>query len=83
MADKSKCPSCGGEVTPGKVDVERRWQGRLVIIEGVPAHICRQCGETYFDGEVVMEMERLKKAVSVPGERYIQVPVRPFKVASQ
>ena len=64
-----------------KVSVERWWRGHLIIIEGVPAHVCEQCGEMYFDAEVALEMDRIKKAATVPGERLIQVPVRPFTMS--
>lgn len=74
----SECLACGGLTVPEKVNVERWWKGRLVIIEGVPAHVCQQCGERYFDGEVALEMDRIVQASFVPGERFIQVSVRPF-----
>jgi len=74
----SECLACGGLTVLEKVDVERWWEGRLVIIEGAPTHVCRQCGERYFDGEIVLAMDRILQAGSVPGERFIQVPVRPF-----
>jgi len=73
-----ECRLCGGAVTPRKVDVQRYWRGRLVIITGVPAHVCEQCGEQYFDADVALEMDRIKKAAHVPGEKTIQVPVRPY-----
>lgn len=77
----SKCQVCGGKVTSKKVDVERWCHGHLIIIEGVPAHVCEQCGEMYFDAEVALQMDRIKKATMVPGERFIQVPVRPFTMS--
>jgi YgiT-type zinc finger domain-containing protein len=61
-----------------KINVERWWQGSLMIIEEVPAHVCEQCGEVYFDAGVALEMERINQAVTVPGERLINVPVRPY-----
>jgi YgiT-type zinc finger domain-containing protein len=48
----NKCVMCGGTVNYRKVDVERKWQNRLVIIEGVPANVCEQCGEQYYDSDV-------------------------------
>ncbi|SMB90238.1 YgiT-type zinc finger domain-containing protein [Thermanaeromonas toyohensis ToBE] len=74
----SECLACGGLTVLEKVNVERWWKGRLVIIEGVPAHVCQQCGERYFDSEVALKMDRIVRAAAVPGEKFIQVPVRPF-----
>lgn len=75
----NKCVMCGGTVNYCKVDVERKWQNRLVIIEGVPANVCEQCGEQYFDSDVVLQMEQIKKAINFPGERFVKVPVRRFE----
>jgi YgiT-type zinc finger domain-containing protein len=74
----NRCSICSGNIVDKKINVERWWQGRLIIIEGVPAHVCEQCGETYFDADIALEMERINQAVTVPGERLINVPVRPF-----
>lgn len=74
----NRCSICNGHIVNKKIDIERWWQGRLMIIEGVPAHACEQCGEVYFDADVALEMERINQAATVPGERLINVPVRPF-----
>ncbi|HIE13175.1 MAG TPA: YgiT-type zinc finger protein [Desulfotomaculum sp.] len=74
----TECKLCGGKVTFQRVDVQRGWGDRLVIIPGVPAYVCGQCGEQYFDADVALEMDRIKKATGVPGERIIQVPLRPY-----
>ncbi|MEW6771947.1 MAG: type II toxin-antitoxin system MqsA family antitoxin [Bacillota bacterium] len=73
-----ECKRCGGRVVSKKVDVQRNWRGKLVVITGVPAYVCEQCGEQYFDSDVALEMDRIKKAACIPGEKMIQVPVRPY-----
>lgn len=78
-----ECKLCGGRVVPKKVDVQRNWRGGLVIITDVPAHVCEQCGEQYFDAAVALEMDRIKKAGRVPGEKMIQVPMRPYAPEAQ
>jgi YgiT-type zinc finger domain-containing protein len=45
----NRCSIYSGNIVDKKINVERWWQGRLMIIEGVPAHVCEQCGEAYFD----------------------------------
>ncbi len=74
----AKCRLCGGGVTAKRVNVQRSWDNKLVIITDVPAHSCDQCGECFFDADVALEMDRIKKATRVPGEKMIRVPVRPY-----
>lgn len=74
----TNCRFCGGKTIPKTVDVQRKWQGKLVIITNVPAYVCEQCGEQYFEAEVALEMDRIKRASRVSGEKLIQVPVRPY-----
>ena len=40
------------------------WGDDLKIIENVPAGVCTQCGERYFDAPVYKQMERLTKGTS-------------------
>jgi YgiT-type zinc finger domain-containing protein len=67
MADK--CFFCKGKLTEEKVNVDFRWGKDLIVIEDVPATVCRQCGEKYFDAQVYREMERLVKARVKPLKR--------------
>lgn len=52
------CSFCGGELEERLVQHEYRWEGSLFIFEDVPAAVCRQCGEKYFDAQVVKAMEK-------------------------
>jgi len=37
------------------------WEGeRLVIVENVPARICRDCGEHYYEQSVRLQIEKLR-----------------------
>ncbi len=56
-----KCYFCKGRVIKEEVTVDYRWGGTLVVIKGVPAGICQQCGEKYIDSGVYKGMERLAK----------------------
>jgi YgiT-type zinc finger domain-containing protein len=67
MADK--CFFCKGKLAEEKVNVDFRWGKDLIVIEDVPATVCRQCGEKYFDAQVYREMERLVKARVKPLKR--------------
>jgi len=67
MADQ--CFFCKGKLAQEKVSVDFRWGKDLIVIEDVPAMVCRQCGEKYFDAEVYKEMERLAKGRIKPLKR--------------
>ncbi len=72
------CSFCGSEVTEQLVTVIRLYKGRMVMIEGVPAGVCRQCGERYYQGAVVEAMERLMDVSSPKVVRRVTVPVMEF-----
>ena len=75
-----QCYLCKGDVEKQLVTVEREWNGKKIIIEDVPAEVCEQCGERYFDSETTMRMEKIKKASMYPQEQTISIPafVRKF-----
>ncbi|MEY4705971.1 MAG: hypothetical protein RL042_2176 [Nitrospirota bacterium] len=55
------CYFCKGKVVQQPTSVDFWWGDNLKIIENVPAGICTQCGEKYFDSPVYKQMERLAK----------------------
>jgi YgiT-type zinc finger domain-containing protein len=76
------CSFCDGELEERLVQHEYRWEGKLFLFEGVPARVCRQCGEMYFDAQVIKAMERAVLNRLRP-ERMLQVPVYSYeKVAA-
>lgn len=75
-----QCYFCKGETQEQKVRVDFRWGEDLVIIEAVPATVCQQCGEQYFDAQVSRQMEKLAKA-KLSAKRVVHVPVRHFAEA--
>jgi YgiT-type zinc finger domain-containing protein len=68
------CSFCGGELEERLVQHEYRWEGKLFVFEDVPARVCRQCGEKYFDAQVVKAMERAVLHQLKP-KRILQVPL--------
>ena len=71
------CSFCGGELEDRLIQHEYRWEGELFVFEDVPARVCRQCGERYFDAKVVKAMERAVLDRMEP-KRILQVPVFSF-----
>jgi hypothetical protein len=54
------------------------WLGeRLIVIEDVPARVCRGCGETFYDEDILSRVEKLQGASSgLPGPvRVVEAPV--------
>lgn len=66
-----ECYLCKGHVEKRLVTVEREWNEKKIIIEGVPAEVCEQCGEEYFDAETTIKLEKIKKASAYPQEKEI------------
>ena len=69
-----KCPLCGGGLEDRLITHPHYYEGKIIILENVPAEICRQCGEVLLGPAVV---ERLQKAVwtDKAPKRTAQVPV--------
>jgi len=68
------CSFCDGELEEQLVQHEYHWEGKLFVFEDVPARVCRQCGERYFDAVVVKAMEQAVLEQLEP-KRILQVPV--------
>jgi YgiT-type zinc finger domain-containing protein len=64
-----KCYFCKGKVRMELVTIDYRWGNRLFVIEGVPAGVCRQCGEKYLESGVYRELERLVTTEEQPRTR--------------
>jgi YgiT-type zinc finger domain-containing protein len=74
-----KCHVCGEQMEERKIKQDFWIRGTLVVIEGVPAGVCPQCGEKVVNAEVGRQIasltgnvERWRKA------RTMSVPVIPF-----
>ncbi len=75
-----ECYFCKGKVQSQSVTVDYRWGDRFVVIKNVPAQVCTQCGEKYFDAEVSRQMEH----IALKGGKIltsITVPVCEFAAA--
>lgn len=70
----NKCPFCGGALVEQGIRYPQVYQGRIVILENVPAEVCRQCGEVLLRPET---LERVQKLVweDAPPSHIDQVPV--------
>ena len=53
------CFICKGKLEEKKVNYIADLEGTIIIIKGVPAKVCTQCGEQYFDDETTENIERI------------------------
>lgn len=77
----TRCYLCGGKVIRKRVTAENWWGDVLALIEDVPAMVCEQCGEVYFDSETAKELERLRQSAPKV-QRTVKVPVYSYPRAS-
>lgn len=74
-----KCIACkSGHVEPGSVTFTAERDGTVVVIRGVPAEVCSNCGEEYIDSETLKDIEAIFDRAVADG---VDVTVRQFKAA--
>ena len=72
-----QCYFCKGKIQNRLVTVDYRWGEKLIVIKDVPAQVCTQCGEKYFDAEVSRQMEHIVLKGEKPSTS-LSVPVCEF-----
>ncbi len=77
--DYGKCHVCGARMEERRIKQDFWLKGSLIVIEGVPAGVCPQCGEKIIRAEVGRQLAALTanpkqarkaKTLSVPVLRY-------------
>lgn len=85
MLSAGRCTNCGtDELQPAEVR-SAFWQDeRLVVVEGIPALRCAQCGEQFFDDSAVVVLDLLRGRGFDAGKARtsITVPVFSFRDAA-
>jgi len=62
MSSYDDCSFCGGRVTEKHVQKACWWGDKLTaIVDNVPAGVCEQCGERYYQARILKEVEALLK----------------------
>jgi HTH-type transcriptional regulator/antitoxin MqsA len=69
-----KCPLCGGELEVKTVTHPQEYEGKIIILENVPAEVCRQCGEVLIRPDVLEKMQQVVWSETAPG-RTASIPV--------
>lgn len=73
----TRCYFCGGQVENRRVTAENWWGETLALVENVPALVCRNCGEVYFEAETCKKLDSLR-AAPPPALKTVRVPVYSF-----
>ena len=74
-----KCVICKNGVTEdGETTVTLERNGMVLVIRGVPARVCGNCGEAYVSGDITDEI--LHRATLMQ-EQGVEIDVRRFAVA--
>jgi YgiT-type zinc finger domain-containing protein len=68
------CHLCKGRLAYQMTTYTQLMNDNLIVIENVPAWVCEQCGETYYDPDVVERIQTLIWSGKAPA-RTIQTPV--------
>lgn len=66
-----KCALCQGKME--KADIALPYEVNkeyMLVIKGVPAFVCRQCGDSFVEIEIVRELERIVKNAQKDGVTY-------------
>jgi len=75
-----RCLVCKqADTQPGKATVTLERDGTTLVIKGVPARVCPNCGEEYVDEVTASQLLRVGDEVARAG---VQVAIREFAVVA-
>lgn len=75
-----KCLVCHHNMTERSITLDLRMGEELVVIEGVPATVCENCGEQIFSPETTRKVQIVAKERKGAG-RTLTVPVFSLEAA--
>jgi YgiT-type zinc finger domain-containing protein len=65
-----KCVVCrNGETAAGATTITLERGDAVLVVRGVPARVCRNCGEEYLDEQEVRRLQALLDESAKPGVR--------------
>ncbi|MGI8550174.1 MAG: type II toxin-antitoxin system MqsA family antitoxin [Dehalococcoidia bacterium] len=77
----TRCFLCGGETARQFITAENWWSEAVLLAEGVPADVCQQCGEAYFDTEICRALDQIRRTLPAVA-RTVEVPVYAYAGAA-
>lgn len=73
------CELCEGTLEYKRILARFRFLGETIYIENVPAWVCTQCAEQYYDAPVYKQMEQIARHKERI-ERMISFPLAEFEM---
>ena len=61
MKTADLCEFCEGTVEPRTIRARFQFHGETIYVDHVPAWVCTQCGEQYFDAPVYKRLEAIAR----------------------
>ena len=55
------CILCKSNLVKGNINHIVDFEGHIIIIKGVPANICKQCGEYYIENAIALKLEKINQ----------------------
>lgn len=53
------CVLCKGDLVQDRVNHIVDLDGHIIIIKGVLANVCKQCGEYFFENDIALKVEKI------------------------
>ncbi|MBI3193005.1 MAG: YgiT-type zinc finger protein [Ignavibacteriae bacterium] len=72
-----KCDLCGGTIIEQLTSYSIETNGKMHLIEHVPARVCTQCGERFYSPATVRKIQEAILQERLP-DKIIQMPVIDF-----
>ncbi|MBI4319761.1 MAG: type II toxin-antitoxin system MqsA family antitoxin [Chloroflexi bacterium] len=76
-----RCPICGGELKDTTITRPQEYEGKIIILENLPAEVCAQCGEVFLHPDVLERVQAIVWSKVTP-KRMTSVPVFDLAEAS-
>lgn len=70
-SEKDLCAICGGRCLLGTTTSTTDFGDALIVVRGLPAQVCQQCGEAWLEHAAAAELDRIvsqARARGVPVE---------------
>ncbi len=63
-----KCPLCKGAMEKGETNMPYELKDeKMVVIRGVPALVCSQCGDVFVEAPILRDVESIVKTAEEEG----------------
>jgi len=57
--EDEKCEYCNGSIVEKEVELHRKVKRKHLLIEHVPAGVCKECGTRYYSANVLKTIEEV------------------------